>query len=305
VRFRYGLNTSSVLCTVQFSPDGKKIAFADGNFVYVVESSDGEIVNTIDLGSGPERPEPHTRALKWSRNGEQIALTGSSNDVLLYDAQTRVLVHRYEGHQKEVSCLVFNSEGTWIISGGFDGLLHVWDVRSHELVKKIPHSQSGTDGTIVEISTTSDSSFYAVGFMTGTIGIYNTQFDQPMMTFVAHQSVLMGLAVSGYDDTLGTVAKDKNVKVWLMRGVASCKHTLEGHTDVVLSLGFSPLSPIMITGSKDQTIRMWQHKTGKPLCTVAAHRNTLFEVDHHPTQRSFVSCGGDGVVCVWDYDEPA
>jgi WD40 repeat protein len=60
----------------------------------------------------------------------------------------------------------------------------------------------------------------------------------------------------------------------------------------------------MITGSKDQTIRMWQHKTGRPLCTVSVHRNTLFEIDHHPSQRSFVSCGGDGVVCVWDYDDP-
>jgi WD40 repeat protein len=289
---------------VQFSPDGSRIAFADGTFVYIVESADGEIVSTIDIAGGGDRGQSHTRALKWSPNGKLIALTGYANDVLLYDAGTRSLVHRYEGHQKDVSAIVFNADGSWVISGGFDGLIHVWTVRTHELVKRLPHTQPGTDGTIVEISTTPEVPFYAVGFMTGTIGIYSAEFEQPMVTFAAHSTVLMGLSVSAYDDTLGSVSQDKNVKVWTMRGVASCKHTLEGHSDVVLSLAFSPIGPIMITGSKDQTIRMWQHKTGCPLCTVTAHRNTLFEIDHHPSQRSFVSCGGDGIVCVWDYDDP-
>jgi WD40 repeat protein len=193
---------------------------------------------------------------------------------------------------------------SWGISGGFDGIIHVWDVRTHDLVKRLVHSQNGTDDTIVEIATTPEVPFYAVGFMTGMVGIYNSRLESPMVQFNAHTAVLMNLSVSGFDDTLGTASQDKDVKVWTMRGVASCKHTLEGHTDYVLSLAFSPLSPVMITGSKDRTIRMWQHKTGRPLCTVIAHRNTLFEIDHHPSQKSFVSCGGDGLVCVWDYDNP-
>jgi WD40 repeat protein len=304
VRLRYALTTGSVLCTVQFSPDGSRVAFADGGFVYIVESSDGEVASTIEIASGSDRPQSHTRALKWSRNGKQIALTGSSNDVLLYDAQSRTLLHRYDGHQKDVSSIVFNADGSWLVSGGFDGVIQVWDIRTHELVKRLGHTKNGVDGTIVAVATSPEVPFYAVGFMTGMIGIYSEQFEQPMMAFTAHTTVLMGLSVSAFDDTLGTVSQDKNVKVWTMRGVASCKHTLEGHSDFVLSLAFSPVGPVMITGSKDQTIRMWQHKTGRALCTVSAHRNTLFEIDHHPTQRCFVSCGGDGVVCVWEYNDP-
>jgi WD40 repeat protein len=98
----------------------------------------------------------------------------------------------------------------------------------------------------------------------------------------------MCLAVSALDNTIVKVSQDKNAKVWAMRGVASCEHTLEGHTDVVLAPIFSPLAPIMITRSKDQTIRIWQHKTERPLCSISAHRNSLFELDHHATERSFV-----------------
>jgi WD40 repeat protein len=181
----------------------------------------------------------------------------------------------------------------------------VWDTNTHQVVKKLPHGQGGNDGTIVKIATSPGIPFYAVGFMSGYIGIYNDNFDQPMVSFTAHTQILMGLGVSPYDDTIATVSQDHTVKVWTIRGAASCKHTLYGHGDFVLSIAFSPTAPIMITGSKDQSLRMWHQKTGQSLCTIQAHRNTVFEIDHHPNDKTFVSCSGDGVVCVWDYDEVA
>jgi WD40 repeat protein len=302
VRLRLAVNTSSVICTSQFSPDGRRIAFADGAFVYIIQSSDGEVIATIALPGGTEQGTAHSRALKWSPSNKFIAVTGPSNDVLLYDAEMRRLVHTYEGHQKEVSSIVFNEDGSWLVTAGFDGLVFIWDVRTHANVKRLQHGQGGNEGAIGKIATTPDGTFYAVGFMSGSIGIYNEHFDEPMMSFAAHSQALMGLAVSPFDDTIATVSQDRSAKVWVIRGVASCKHTLTGHSDVVLSVAFSSKAPLMITGSKDQTLKMWQHKTGQLLCTLQAHRNTLFEINHHPIERSFVSCSGDGVVCVWDYD---
>jgi len=305
VRLRYAVNTSSVICTVQFSPDGSKIAFADGNFAYIIQAADGEVLSTIALDPPPDPSQAHTRALKFSPNGALLALSGSRNDVLLYDVETQKLVQTYEGHQKEVSARVFNGDGSWLVSGGFDGQVLVWDTRTHRQVKRLSHTHGSTDGTIVDIATTPDIPFYAVGFMSGSLGIYNGEFEQPMMTFTAHQQILMGLAVSPHDDTIATVSRDQTVKVWRMRALAACQHTLTGHLGFVLSVAFAPKSDIMITASKDQTIRIWQYKTGQPLFTITAHKNTLFEIDHHPTQRVFVSSSGDGVVCVWDYDELA
>jgi WD40 repeat protein len=301
VRLRYALNTSTVLCSVQFSPDGTRIAFADGNFVYVVQTSDGDIRSTLPLSPPPETATAHTRALRFSRNGKHLALSGSANDVLFYEIDSQRL-QVYKGHQKEVSAIVFSGDGSWLVSGGFDGVIFVWDIATGQPLKKLPHSQGSPDGTIVGIATTPDVPFYAVGFMNGQIGIYNENFDQPMMSFVAHSQILMGLSVSPFDDMIATVSQDQTIKLWTMRGVASCRHTLKGHTDFVLSAAFSPIAPIVVTGSKDQTLRVWHQKTGNNLCTIQAHRNTVFEIDHHPSERVFVSCSGDGVVCVWDYD---
>ena len=308
VRLRYALNIQqTVICTVQFSPDGSKIAFSDGNFVFIVSSADGEIVSTIELHSRQVEDVAHTRVLKWSPNGQFLALSGQQNEVLYYNVETGQLVHSFEGHQKSVSAIVFKADGSWLITGGFDGVITVWDTNTYQRLKSLPHEEQGTGDdtkrTIVGIATTPEADLYAVGFMKGSLGIHDGNFDQPMVSFVAHRDVIMGLAISPYDNSIATVSHDRTVKVWQVKGVATCKHTLEGHTDIVLSVAFSPKSELMITGSKDQTIRMWKHKAGKPLFTITAHTNTVFEIDHHPTQRSFVTCAGDGVVCVWDYDE--
>lgn len=301
VTLRYALSTSTVICVVEFSSDGTLFAFADSLYVYIYNTEDGDIVSHIELKPQPNStPENrHTRSLKFSPNDELLAVS-SLNDVLLYDVKKGNLVHTFSGHTKDVSSIVFNSDGSWLISGSFDGVINIWDTKKFDQVMSIPSSQNNS--VIVAIATSSQVPFYVIGFLNGMIGVFDDKFTPPMITFPANgPDLMMSVAVSSYDDTIATVSKDNTVKVWIMRGVASCKHTLEGHTDFVLTAAFSPTDPILFTGSKDQTIRMWQHKTGQALCTICAHHNTIFKVSHHPSKNTFVSCSGEGVVCLWDY----
>ena len=58
----------------------------------------------------------------------------------------------------------------------------------------------------------------------------------------------------------------------------------------------------VLSGSKNETIQLWNRETGKLQCTIYAHQNTIFGLDHHPTDNAFVTCGGDGYVCYWEYE---
>ncbi|OHT06012.1 Transcriptional repressor tup12-related protein [Tritrichomonas foetus] len=301
ISLRYAISTSTVICTVQFSTDGSKIAFADGNFVYIVNSEDGDINNVIELPHSNDPQRAHTRSIKFSPNDEILAVSGTNNDVLLYDVKTTKLIHTLPGHKREIASIIFNGDGSWVISGGYDGIINIWNTTTFEKVSELSHPQVNSDGMIVALATTPEIPFYAIGFGNGSIGIYNEQFTPPMTNFTAHNTDLMYLTVSPFDETIATVSKDNTVKVWVMRGVASCKHTLEGHSDIVLSAAFSPSAPILFTGSKDQSIRMWNHKTGAALGTIMPKVNTIFQLDHHPTTNTIVSCSGEGVVCIWDY----
>ncbi|OHS95560.1 Transcriptional repressor tup12-related protein [Tritrichomonas foetus] len=300
ITLRYAINTSTVLCTVQFNLNGSKFAFADESFVYVINSEDGDIISCIELNTH-DQVNYHTRALKFSPKDDLLAVSGPNNDVLLYDSASGKLIHTFSGHTGDVSGIAFNADGSWLISGGFDGLIFIWDTKTFAEVNRLNPQPNEEGNSVVGIATTPEIPFYAIGFSNGSIGIYNDTFTPPMTTFSAHNQTLMNLAVSPFDDSITTASKDNTAKVWMMRGVASCKHTLQGHTDFVLSATFSHNLPILFTGSKDQTIRMWHQKSGVCYCSISAHKNTVFQLDHHPTKSSFVSCDGDGVVCLWDY----
>jgi WD40 repeat protein len=73
------------------------------------------------------------------------------------------------------------------------------------------------------------------------------------------------------------------------------------HRDAVLAIAVAPDDSIMFTGSKDETIMACSTKKTEPVFTLRAHNNTVFRIDAHPTERLIVSCGADGLVCVWEY----
>jgi WD40 repeat protein len=175
------------------------------------------------------------------------------------------------------------------------------------MVQAIEHgdemTSAGKEEMIVAVAIAGDDEYVAVGFMNGKVGIYEPTFSQPMTSFSAHQEYLLNVAISS-NKVIATASHDKTAKLWTVQGAATCRQTLTGHTDYMLGVAFSPRDPVVFTGSKDETIKCWNVRNGENLFTLEGHKNTLFQIDHHPTSRTIVSCSGDGLVCVWDYDLP-
>ena len=67
-------------------------------------------------------------------------------------------------------------------------------------------------------------------------------------------------------------------------------HIEYGHNDYVLTVCFSPNDPLILTGSKDETIKGWDEETGELLFTLKTEQNTVFQIDHHPFSKTFISC---------------
>ena len=60
---------------------------------------------------------------------------------------------------------------------------------------------------------------------------------------------------------LASAATDGTVRVWRLSGgdaAAACVAVLEGHTDEIFSCAFNYEGDTIITGSKDNTCRIWK-----------------------------------------------
>ena len=81
-----------------------------------------------------------------------------------------------------------------------------------------------------------------------------------------------------------------------------CLRTLEGHSDFVESVSVSPDGRCAVSGSRDNTLRVWDLDTGRCLRTLEDQSSLVTSVSLSPDGRRAVSCNWDGTLLVWDLE---
>ncbi|KAF6299250.1 notchless-like protein 1 [Rhinolophus ferrumequinum] len=94
--------------------------------------------------------------------------------------------------------------------------------------------------------------------------------------------------------------------IFKVRAVTRCTSSLEGHSEAVISVAFSPTGKYLASGSGDTTILLWDPSTGKQVGrTLAGHSKWITGLSWEPLHmnpecRYLASSSKDGSVRVWD-----
>ncbi|MBN3889395.1 MAG: ribosome assembly protein 4 [Nostoc sp. JL31] len=77
-------------------------------------------------------------------------------------------------------------------------------------------------------------------------------------------------------------------------------NTLEGHSDGVNSVAYSPDGQHLASASSDKTIKIWDVSSGQLLKSLTGHRDAVSSVAYSPNRQQLASASFDKTIKIWD-----
>ncbi len=239
------------------------------------------------------------RAVALSADGRCLAVA-SGIGVWLYEvAASRALAllpTEGAGH-----AVAFSLDGT-LAAGLEDGRVELWEVETGVRTGTLRHADWG--GVTVVFSP--DGTRLASGSGDQVIKVWDVETRDLVGTWEVQETGRDGdisVAFSPDGSRLVSGFQDGTVRLW--DGATRTEvATLEGHTDRVTSVSFSPDGRLLASGGgrDDRTVRLWDAATQTEIATLRGHTDEVRSVSFSPDGRLLASGGGwnDRAVRLWD-----
>lgn len=128
-----------------------------------------------------------------------------------------------------------------------------------------------------------------------------------MDTLVGHMAGVSCLAWAPDSKTLATGSDDKVIRLWdrvtgrpktAVRKSKAGQWTvvLRGHHNYIHCLAFSPKGNMIVSGSYDEAVFLWDVRAGRLMRSLPAHSDPVSGIDFSPDGTLVVSCSTDGLM---------
>jgi|GEM_PF-3050017 len=199
------------------------------------------------------------------------ALPSPAGAILLMDVATvgpDKLVGQFQAHPRPIGALAFSPDGTWLASGGADGLIKVWHWQKQRALATL----RGHQGRVTVLRFSPDSKLLASGSADGTVRLWDVARQAARATLQGHSGPIHAVAFTPDGYTLATASAEPVVRLWtvsdgqLVAELQCPEAGAQGVAGLVFASDGSVLAARAVTGS----IRLW--RAPKPETIVAADK---------------------------------
>ena len=180
-------------------------------------------------------------------------------------------------------------------------------------VATLDKGSDGHDGSVLSIAFHPTASVMVTGSSDKTIKLWHLSPDNASARCVAtldgHGGSVLSIAFHPTTSLMATCSSDKTIKLWHLspdNASARCVATLDNRDgaagdDSVLCVAFHPVAPLMATGSKNHTAKLWlinsDNSNAECLTTMRGHSKPVYAVAFHPT--ALLLATGSNNVRLW------
>ncbi|KAI4097418.1 MAG: hypothetical protein LQ339_006736 [Xanthoria mediterranea] len=190
-----------------------------------------------------------------NNSGEWLALGASKfGQLLVWEWQSESYILKQQGHFDSMNDIVYSRDGNRIVTAADDGKIKLWDTQSGFCIVTFTEHSSGV--TACEFAPRGNVLFTAS--LDGSVRAWDLIRYRNFRTFSAPTRLsFSSLAVdpSGEVVCAGSLGSF-DIHIWSVQ-TGQLLDRLAGHEGPVSSLAFSPAGGLLVSGSWDRTVRMW------------------------------------------------
>lgn len=226
---------------------------------WLASAGDDGTVRLWEAKSGTPRgalsgPGYAVYAVAFSPDGKFLAAAGKDRQVFVWDVNDGRRVQTLEGHTGDIYSLAFSPDGKFLAAAGADKTILVWSVSQGVESMRL----SGHKDKILALAWSPNGKWLASGDAGQTIRMWDAAAGTYIRTMTNNQAVL-ALAFSLDSRWLAAGLASKTIQMF-DAGDGAVMQALNGHQDHVQSLAFSPDGSLLVSGSRDKTLRLWKAK---------------------------------------------
>jgi WD40 repeat protein len=270
--------------SVAFSPVSNNI-LASGSFdglkIYNI-SSISQSESSLDATA-------HVWSIAFSPDGSTLAVGGTDCSVTLWDITKRKKtatlmepcppsnLQPSQARTRYVWSVAFSPSGSTLATAHWDGVVRVWDIRSHRLLTKIKEEERDTRA----VAFSRDGKFLAAGGDEGTIKVYCSKDYSLARTLVHSGDAIYSLRFAPNRNQLASGSGDGTVVIWSYEaGIGDIRRDiLDNKPGMIYALAYSPDGRQLATGSFSGITTIWDFHNMKVVSKLEGHTKIVWSID--------------------------
>ncbi|XP_022257607.1 periodic tryptophan protein 2 homolog [Limulus polyphemus] len=265
--------------------------FSNGSFL-LQEIPDCNLIHSLSIS------EQDISAVAFNCTGDWIAL-GSSymGQLVVWEWQSESFVLKQQGHFNTMSCLAYSPDGQYIVTGGDDGKVKVWNTGTGFCFVTFTEHESGISG----VTFTQSGKAILSASLDGTVRAFDLQRYRNFRTFTSPQRTQFScLAVDPSGEIVCAGSQDTfEIFVWSLQ-TGRLLEVLSGHEAPVSGISFSPNQAILVSASWDKTVRVWDVFESKGSRETLPVTSDALTVQFRPDGQEFAVATLDGQILFFD-----
>lgn len=236
-------------------------------------------------------------AVAISNNNNFLVSGGSDHRIIIWNANTGFLMLHLDGHTDAITSLVISADCSTIVSGSDDKSVALWDVKTGmQMIVLDEPPTIAVEYAMEDLKATPRK-------MRKAVTKWNPHTNKRVCVLNVPHGIILSVCMASDNSFVCAGGANNLIIKWDIMG----KIVLDfpGHSGAVNCVTLSSDNHLMVSGSDDKTIRLWNSSTSKCYRVLVGHKGVVAAVSMTEDCKTIVSASYDPVeafIILWSAD---